>query len=108
MGIIVKTWVKGITVCLLATTLWLTSCATVGRDFPSGQVTAIKIRQTTRDEVQALFGKPWRVGIEDGHQTWTYGKYRYSLFGDTSTKDLIVRFDEKGIVTSYSYNETQP
>jgi hypothetical protein len=54
-----------------------------------------------------MFGSPWRVGIEDGRRTWTYGKYRYRLFSETSTQDLVVRFDDKGIVVSYTFNTTE-
>ena len=99
---------KIVFVCLLVLSLCFTSCATVGRDFPSDQVTAIKIHETTRDEIQTMFGEPWRIGIEDGQPTWTYGKYRYSLFSEAKTQDLIIRFDDKGIVASYSYNATNP
>jgi hypothetical protein len=87
--------------------LFLVSCATVGRDFPSDRVSEIQIHQTTRDDIRSIFGPPWRVGIEDGQQTWTYGRYHYRLIGETSTKDLVVRFDKQGIVVSYSFNTTE-
>jgi len=89
-------------------TLLFSGCATVGRDFPSYQVPRIKIGETTQTDIRSMFGPPWRVGIEDGTKTWTYGKYRYGLFAETSTQDLVVRFDDNGIVTSYTYNTTEP
>ena len=92
---------------MAASVLSLSSCATVGRDFPAERVSEIRIHQTTRDEIRSMFGPPWRVGIEDGRQTWTYGRYLYRLFGETSTKDLVVRFDDRGIVASYSFNTTE-
>ena len=55
----------------------------------------------------SVFGEPWRVGIEDGQRTWTYGKYRYRLFGQASTQDLVVRFDGQGRVVSYTFNTTE-
>lgn len=93
---------------LVAATLLFcaTGCFTVGHDFPTDQVSAIKIGKTTQNEIRSMFGSPWRVGIEDGARTWTYGKYRYSVFSAASTRDLVVRFDEQGIVTSYSFNTT--
>ena len=81
-------------------------CATVGRDFPVSQVPRIQIGTTTQDDIRTMFGPPWRMGIEDGKKTWTYGKYRYNLFVETSTQDLVVRFDDHGVVSSYTYNST--
>ena len=82
-------------------------CATVGHDFNVLQVPNVQIGKTTQSEIRAMFGSPWRVGIEDGRRTWTYGKYRYRLFSETSTQDLVVRFDDKGIVASYTFNTTE-
>jgi outer membrane protein assembly factor BamE (lipoprotein component of BamABCDE complex) len=86
--------------------VFMSACATVGRDFPSGKVNEIHIGKTTQAQVEAIFGKPWRTGIEDGFETWTYGKYKYSAFGQAQTKDLVVRFDNNKIVRSYTYNST--
>jgi outer membrane protein assembly factor BamE (lipoprotein component of BamABCDE complex) len=86
---------------------FLSSCATVGRDFPESRVAEIRIGKTTQDDVLKMFGSPWRVGIEDGLTTWTYGKYRYRLIGETNTKDLVIRFDAKNIVVSYTFNTTE-
>ncbi len=93
--------------------IWLTvhalviaGCASVGRDFPSDQVNQIEIGKTTQGQVRRAFGPPWRVGIEDGQETWTYGRYRYRLFGKSNTKDLVVRFNDQNIVASYSFNTT--
>lgn len=92
---------------LLATPL-LAGCMTVGKPFASGRVAELKIGVTTKAEVRQKLGQPWRYGLEDGAQTWTYGRYRYSLFSPAETEDLVVRFDAKGVVASYSYNTTQP
>lgn len=83
-------------------------CATVGHEFPSSGVSEIRMGQTTQQQVKALFGDPWRTGVEDGRPTWTYGRYRYKLFGETQTKDLIVRFDEQSRVHSYTFSTTEP
>ncbi len=84
-----------------------TGCATVGHEFPSSQVSLIKIGETGTEQVRAMFGTPWRIGIENGQRTWTYGHYRYSLFGPGSTEDLVIRFDGYGTVASYVYNTTE-
>ena len=84
------------------------ACLTVGREFPTRPVHELRNGETTRDEVRRLFGEPWRVGVEDGQRTWTYGHYRYALLGTTQTRDLVVRFDDRGVVASYSFNTTTP
>ena len=93
---------------VLAAALGLAGCLTVGREFPTSEIGHLQIGKTTRDDVQRMFGEPWRSGIEDGRRTWTYGHYRYKLFGTTETRDLVVRFDPNGVVASYTYNEAPP
>lgn len=85
----------------------IVGCATVGSDFATHNVDQIRIGETTRAEIQELFGEPWRTGIEDGKRTWTYGKYKWSAFGDAETTDLVVRFNPDGTVSSYVYNTTE-
>ncbi|MBZ0267553.1 outer membrane protein assembly factor BamE [bacterium] len=91
---------------IVAATL-LAGCATVGREFPPEKVPEIRIGETTRTEILAMFGEPWRTGLEDGDAKWTYGRYRYSLFGASRSTDLTVRFDDAGRVLSYSFNTTE-
>ena len=43
----------------------------------------------------------------DGKRTWTYGKYKWSAFGEAETTDLVVRFNQDGTVSSYVYNTTE-
>ncbi len=91
----------------LVSVLVISGCATVGQDFPTHTIDQIQIGETTRAEIQDMFGEPWRTGIEDGKRTWTYGKYRWSAFGDAETTDLVVRFNQDGTVSSYVYNTTE-
>lgn len=86
----------------------LVACVTVGREFPSKQVAKLRIGTTTQSQVREMFGTPWRTGVEDGQRTWTYGHYRYTLLGNTQTRDLVVRFDAHDVVASYTYNSTDP
>ena len=83
------------------------SCATVGKRFPTEQVPRIEIGSTTREDVRVMFGDPWRTGLDSGQETWTYGFYKYRLFGDTATTDLVIRFRNTGVVDSYTYNTTE-
>ena len=84
----------------------LSACATIGHDFNASKVYDIRIGKTTQTEILAMFGQPWRVGIEDGKPRWTYGSYHYSVFSEARTKDLVVSFDANNIVTSYTFNTT--
>jgi hypothetical protein len=84
------------------------ACMTVGRDFSPESVSEIEIGKTTQADIEKMFGPPWRTGIEDGQRTWTYGKYKYSLAGKTSTRDLVVRFDKNDVVSSYTFSTTEP
>jgi outer membrane protein assembly factor BamE (lipoprotein component of BamABCDE complex) len=93
---------------MLLSLVVLSGCATIGHDFAATEVPKIQIGKTTQTDIMSMFGSPWRTGMEDGKQTWTYGKYHYSLFEDASAQDLVVRFDSKGAVTSYTYNTTEP
>lgn len=92
---------------LLSVLVMTTACASIGREFSSSQVSLLRIGETSQAQVRSMFGAPWRVGIENGQRTWTYGHYQYSLFNQGSTEDLVVRFDERGIVASYVFNTTK-
>ncbi len=94
--------------CLSVAMLLLSSgCATVGHEFPAGQISTIRIGETTQNDVYNTFGTPWRTGIDNGMKTWTYGNYRYSLFSDHSAEDLVIKFDKRKIVSAYVFNTTK-
>ena len=89
--------------------LALLGCFTAGQAFPVDPVSRIEIGATTKQDVLETFGAPWRTGLEDGQETWTWGDYRYRwLIGTTRTRDLVVRFDERDVVVSYSFNSSFP
>ncbi|NOT12628.1 MAG: hypothetical protein HOP23_12465 [Methylococcaceae bacterium] len=87
--------------------LALSGCVSMGHEFPSNQVSTIRQGETTQNDIYRTFGTPWRTGIENGMKTWTYGDYRYSLFSEGSTEDLVVKFDRSGIVASYVFNSSK-
>ncbi|MBN1828957.1 MAG: outer membrane protein assembly factor BamE [Deltaproteobacteria bacterium] len=92
---------------LLAVALLASGCVTIGHEFPVDAVSSITIDQTTQKEIHRIFGSPWRTGIEDGMKTWSYGYYRYAGSENAMMKDLVIRFDEKGFVNSYTFNTTE-
>jgi outer membrane protein assembly factor BamE (lipoprotein component of BamABCDE complex) len=82
-------------------------CVTGGRDFPVDRVSDIRMGETTQSEIREMFGAPFRVGIEDGQKTWTYLKYRIAAFRDERGQDLVIRFDDRNVVSSYTFNTTE-
>lgn len=91
-------------ISILASVL-LAGCMTVGMGFEQQHIQQIVIGKTTPEDLKSMLGEPWRVGLEDGKPTWTYGEYSYYLFAPADTKDLVVRF-QNGVVKSYTFNST--
>jgi hypothetical protein len=88
--------------------LGLAGCATIGRDFNATQTGWIRAGETDKTTLLSKLGDPFRVGVDAGDPTWTYGYYRYSLFGESVTKDLVIRFDDAGKVKSFTLNTSFP
>lgn len=98
---------KSLSGLVMSMFLLTSGCATVGHEFPTAPVSSIRIGETTQSDVYTTFGTPWRTGIENGMKTWTYGNYYYSLFSDGSTEDLVIKFDNRGVVASFVFNTTK-
>ena len=81
-----------------------TGCLTVGRNFVSEPVSGIAKGVTTKADVSQLFGEPFRKGIDDGYESWTYLYNRLSLFSEARSKDLYVVFNKDATVRSYTFN----
>ena len=86
--------------------MFVSGCITLGKDFPEANVSSVTIGVTTKNEIRKLFGSPWLSGVQDGQPTWTYGSYDYSLFGERKAKDLVVQFDDKAKVSSFTFSTT--
>ena len=99
---------KGLrTLFLFLSLLIVAGCVSAGKDFNVHMVPQIQLHQTTRAQIQQMFGPPWRTGVEDGRQTWSYGYYKYGT-SDTLSRDLVIRFDADGTVASYTFNSNYP
>jgi outer membrane protein assembly factor BamE (lipoprotein component of BamABCDE complex) len=105
-----KTGLLGAVLCIIICSplFFSAGCANlnVGYAFPADQVKNIQIGKTNKEEIRTTFGEPWRVGLENGQETWTYGKYHYKGFRETDAMDLVVRFTEEDIVESYTFSAT--
>tara|TARA_B100000686_G_C16745753_1_gene949351 strand:- start:182 stop:490 length:309 start_codon:yes stop_codon:yes gene_type:complete len=77
------------------------ACAAVGKPFNESRVSMIVVGKTLKEDVQNLFGKPFRSGIENSNEVWIYEYNAYSIFEKESLKDLIVVFDKEGRVLSH-------
>jgi hypothetical protein len=92
---------------LLSAALLAAGCVSTGRDFPAQPIPQLEPGTTTQAQVRSAFGEPWRTGLEDGRRTWTYGEYRWSLFGAEKARDLVLQFDERGVLATYTYSSTE-
>jgi outer membrane protein assembly factor BamE (lipoprotein component of BamABCDE complex) len=86
----------------------LYGCLSVGRPFESDDLSWIHKNKTAKDDVYDELGEPFRVGSDSGKLTWTYGYYKYSAFGSTRTKDLVIYFNKDGTVESYVFSTSFP
>jgi outer membrane protein assembly factor BamE (lipoprotein component of BamABCDE complex) len=86
--------------------LWLTlvGCFTVGKNFPSGPVRKVEKGISTKADVRKMFGEPFRTGLDDGYESWTYVYNRWNMLSTTRSKDLYVVFNKDGTVRSYTFN----
>ena len=80
----------------------LAGCASMGKDFDSTSLSWMKSGETTKKDVLAKLGDPFRVGMDAGDQTWTYGYYKYRIIGNSDTKDLVIRFSADEKVKTYT------
>lgn len=94
-------------ILLIAALLAGCGLLTVGSDFPSPTKDMIQTGKTTKADLLRFFGEPYQVGIDSGDLTWRWF-YAQKYSGGEISKDLTVRFDDKGVVKSYSFNSNEP
>ena len=97
--------IKGI--LLPAICAGLLGCVTQGKDFESN-TEWIKPNQTRQADVKLMLKEPYSVGSSTGTQTWTYGYYKYRLFGKSRTKELKFYWKADQTVDHYSFNSSFP
>lgn len=91
--------------CSLGAALF--GCVTNGDDFRS-DTGWIKEGQTKQTDVKMILGDPGSVGNSGGRPTWTYGFYRYRLFGKSHQKELKLYWRNDGTIETYSFNSSFP
>lgn len=107
-------------------TLAITGCMSTGNTVMKAQ-TAASIAQeivngkTTKQQVSEKFGSADSVSFTDsGNEVWTYRHSKskpmarnfipyvglFSSGSNTQTKELVILFDKKGVVTNHTFRET--
>jgi hypothetical protein len=82
----------------------VSGCVYLGRDFATAPIQTIKTNTTTQKEIFGYFGEPFRRGLENGYETWTYSYQHYELGQLRDFKDLYVVFNKDNTVRTYSYS----
>ena len=92
---------------LLLANLFFIGCGTTGKNFNESLHKNIVVGTTTHKEIQAMFGSPFKKGIQNGYKTWTYEYNFYNALGNNITKDIIIVFTQSGVVKSHQMMTNQ-
>jgi hypothetical protein len=96
----------GLAIIVLA--LFFSGCGSVGKNFDESLYANIAKGTTTHKEIQAMFGAPFKKGIQNGNRVWTY-EYNYvNAFGSDIIKDMIIVFEKNGVVKSHQLMTNTP
>ncbi len=97
---------SALTVIILA--VFFSGCGTVGRNFDESLYANIAKGTTTQNDIQAMFGPPFKKGVQNGLPVWTY-EYNYvNSFGTDIVKDMIIVFEKNGVVKSHQLMTNTP
>ena len=83
-------------------------CGTVGKNFNTSEVENIVNGTTTQSDLKKMFGKPFKIGIQNGQPIWIYEDHHYSILREETSKDLIIIFGLDGIVQSHQFMSNEP
>ena len=92
---------------LLASSGLMSSCITNG-DYFKSETAWIRENSTKKADVQMILGTPYAVGNSQGKPTWTYGYYRYKLFGKSIQKELKLYWNPDDTVSYFSFTSSFP
>lgn len=91
-----------------AVAIALGGCVTLGTNFDPAALQWLKPGETGKAEMMEKLGTPFRIGVDAGDPTWTYGYYRWRVLGSTDTKDLVIRWAADGKVKTFTLNTSIP
>jgi hypothetical protein len=93
---------------LLISLLFIYGCGSTGKKFNESLYKNIIAGTTTHKEIQAMFGLPFKKGIQNGFKVWTYEYNAYNSLGNDITKDMVIVFTPSGVVKSHQMMTNQP
>ena len=105
-----RKWImRSIKLDIFLGTVWVFGgCGTVGKNFNASKTVNIANGITTQAEIKIMFGKPFKIGIQNGQPVWVYEHNHYNLVNNDSSKDLIIVFGPKGVVQSHQFMTSEP
>jgi predicted DNA-binding ArsR family transcriptional regulator len=93
---------------ILLAVLAVTGCGTSGKEFNEVLYDSIQNGHTTQEEVESMFGLPFKKGVQNGKEIWVYEHNKYRLIGKDTSKDLVIIFDKAGVVETHQFMTSQP
>ncbi|MEZ4743124.1 MAG: hypothetical protein R3B45_11880 [Bdellovibrionota bacterium] len=94
-------------ILLVSLSFSLMGCVTQGKYFESN-TSWIKIGETKKQDVSLVLKKPFSVGSSSGMETWTYGYYKYKLFGQSQVKEIKFYWNNDSSLNRYTFNSSFP
>ena len=88
--------------------IFFAGCGTAGKNFDESLYAKIIKGTTTHKEAQAMFGSPFKKGIQNGYPVWTYEYNHINSFGSDIVKDMTIVFDKNGVVKSHQLMTNTP
>ena len=88
--------------------LFFSGCGTAGKNFDESLYFNIVKGTTNHKEIQAMFGPPFKKGIQNGFRVWTYEYNHVNSFGSDIIKDMIIVFEKNGLVRSHQLMTNTP
>lgn len=101
-------YVRTLNIILLTILLFAFGCGTAGKDFDESLYKNIAVGTTTHNDIQSMFGPPFKKGVQNGSRVWTYEYNLYNSLGSDINKDMIIVFDQNGVVKSHQMMTNQP
>ncbi len=93
---------------ILLAVLAVAGCGTSGKEFNEGLHDSIRNGHTSQEEVESMFGQPFKKGVQNGKEIWVYEHNKYRLIGKDTSKDLVITFDKSGVVDTHQFMTSQP
>ena len=95
-------------IILLTSLFFVYGCGSTGKNFNESLYKNIVVGTTTHKEIQAMFGPPFKKGVQNGSKVWTYEYNVYNSLGNDITKDMVIVFTPSGVVKSHQMMTNQP